>query len=328
MLKNKLRTYQLILIFSFLFISGCLLIGRKRDPGKELFPGSFEQSLMIDERERIYFLHIPECSSDGESLPLVLMFHGGGGHARTFSKHTGWIEKAEEECFLVVFPNGTPEDPEQPVSFSGNPQTWNDGSGRFNQDVDDIAFVEEMIITISEQLPVDPKRIYAAGFSNGASMAFRLGIELDHYFSAVAAVAGALWIPDFSLDDPVSLFYMTGSEDPLNPINGGAPRLAVGENEPGGDTPKPPVEQHIQLWTRALACEHTPKVLVKSDLMDGIIYSDCRGTAVVQYYLLHGVGHHWPGGILQLPQIYLGPATDEINATDLIWEFFEEHPGN
>ena len=41
---------------------------------------------------------------------------------------------------MVVYPEGLPEDRERRASFSSNPRLWNDGSGRFNQDLDDIEF--------------------------------------------------------------------------------------------------------------------------------------------------------------------------------------------
>jgi len=294
----------------------------------EFSPGTYDETLWVDNRERTYLIHIPACFQDGVPIPLVLMFHGGGGQASVVGKDTGWIEKSEEACFLVVLPNGVPQDPDQPASFSGNPQLWNDGSGRFNQDIDDVAFIEELIRNLFATLPVDPLQVYAVGFSNGASMVFRLGIELDHYFAAIAPVAGALWISNFSLDHNVSLFYLTGTEDPLNPLAGGVPRLATGKGEPGGKKVKPPVDDHIQHWVEALGCKDNLLILENDDLIEGYLYPDCQGTAVVQYYFLLGVGHHWPGGKIRLPQVFLGPTTDQINATDLIWDFFQEHPGD
>lgn len=319
---------SLVILTLILAGLGCTQTRITQTPFPVVKPGTYDRDLQAGGLERTYLIHIPACFQEGIALPLVLMFHGGGGQARVVSQDTGWIEKSEEACFLVVFPNGVPEDPDQPASFSGNPQLWNDGSGRFNQDIDDVDFIEELITTLITELPIDPRRVYAVGFSNGASMVFRLGIELDHYFAAIAPVAGANWISEFSLGHNVSLFYLTGTEDPLNPLDGGVPRLAIGKGEPGGGIPKPPVEDHIQQWVTGLGCEDDLQTILNDGLIEGYLYPDCQGSAVVQYYLLLGVGHHWPGGEIRLPQVFLGPATDQINATNLIWDFFQAHPGD
>ncbi|HBC56330.1 MAG TPA: hypothetical protein DCZ03_04120, partial [Gammaproteobacteria bacterium] len=79
-----------------------------------------------------------------------------------------------------------------------NPQTWNDGSSRSNigaanRGASDMLFVDAMIETLQEQFSVDPRRIYATGFSNGASMSFRLARERSKRIAAIAPVAGNDW---------------------------------------------------------------------------------------------------------------------------------------
>jgi polyhydroxybutyrate depolymerase len=255
-----------------------------------------------------------------------MMFHGGGGSAYGVKRDTGWTDLADKECFLVIFPDGLPSDLDQPPSFLRNPQLWNDGSGRFILDVDDIGFVEALLGVITLNFPVDPGRIYATGFSNGASMAFRVGIELQDIFSAVAPVSGALWFEDFTLDTPVSLLYMTGTADPLNPMEGGVPRLITTEGEPGGNKAKPPVEEHLQSWSEALGCNPERQVVVEEDILKAEKYSGCAGGSEVLYYTLDGVGHHWPGGEIRLPESLVGEGTDAVQATEIIWDFFKSHP--
>jgi polyhydroxybutyrate depolymerase len=43
----------------------------------------------------------------------------------------------------------------------------------------------------------------------------------------------------------------------------------------------------------------------------------CRPDADVQFVVIDGDGHSWPG---------TPDATTEIDATQMIWEFFERHP--
>ena len=52
-------------------------------------------------------------------------------------------------------------------------------------------------------------------------------------------------------------------------------------------------------------------------------YSECRDEVAVLLYIVEGGGHTWPGAA---DVARLGNVTQEIDATDLIWEFFEAHP--
>lgn len=85
-------------------------------------------------------MHVPASYDGKRPLPIVVMFHGGGGTAKDAMTETGWTEKADEAGFIVAFPEGVPPDPSKPGQFRHNPQAWNDGSKRFlaeKMDIDD-----------------------------------------------------------------------------------------------------------------------------------------------------------------------------------------------
>ncbi len=262
-------------------------------PGKPLGHGDHAVRLRVGGLDRRYLVHVPPGVHGRKPLPVVIMFHGGGGTARGAMRETDWTLKADREGFLAVFPEALPPDPAKPSQFRLNGQIWNDGSGRFHagrRKTPDVAFVNAMIDDLAARFNVDPRRVYATGFSNGASMAFRVGIELSTRLAAVAPVAGALWIEQPRLERPVSLFYITGDADPLNPLEGGAPRLAMGlASREMTSVPKPPV-------------------------------SEVRFTIVTEH------GHVWPGGRSLLPESWVGKASEAFHATDAIWAFFESHP--
>jgi polyhydroxybutyrate depolymerase len=109
-------------------------------------------------------------------------------------QETGWVSKADETGFIAVYPQGVREDPSRPPSVLRNPQTWNDGSGRFYAgeiNADDTGFTRAMIADLKKRFNVDPKRIYVSGFSNGSPMAFRLGVELSDQIAAIAPLASS-----------------------------------------------------------------------------------------------------------------------------------------
>ncbi|MBA3030502.1 MAG: hypothetical protein FP816_17055 [Desulfobacteraceae bacterium] len=313
-----------VLVFVLFFVlAGCS--SQSSSNQAESIP-SDPQSLTVtvDGVARKYLLHVPDGPMDGAPLPVVFIFHGGGGTAQGTIRETGWIAKADEYSFLAVFPEGMPPFPALPSGFSTNPQRWNDGSGRFNLEVDDITFVNKILEDLEADFSIDPSRIFATGFSNGASMAFRVGVELSDTFAAIAPVAGALWLEGFNLDEPVSLIYITGTEDTLNPMDGGQPKLVSGEiiNE----QEKPPVQEHMDKWSAALGCDQPPVGLETIAGIVGETYANCLEPADVVYYRIEGMGHTWPGGTSLLPESMVGKTSDLMDGTQTIWEFFQDHP--
>jgi len=281
-------------------------------------------SVTVDGLDRRFLVHAPDDYNPNRDWPVVIMFHGGGGTARASMQDTGWAEKADREGFLAVFPEGTSEDPSSPGRFVGNPQTWNDGSkrsiGAVERKAADVKFVFEMIEHLKKRFSVDEHRIYITGFSNGASMSFRLARELSNIIAAAAPVAGADWLDGSRPDRAVPLLYITGSADPLNPLEGG--ELRIGLKSYGN---KPSTDEMIKRWARLHQCLDEAPALEKSDGAMRRVYSCKSGTDAVVLYILEGHGHHWPGGSSILPDRLAGRNTAKLKATDIIWEFFKKH---
>lgn len=287
-----------------------------------LGPGTHELTLSVDNHERSYLVHIPHGYDARTPVPLVIMLHGGGGTGRGALRETGWTHKADQEGFLAVFPNALARDPSRRSHFSRNPQLWNDGSDRFYSDqkiVDDVRFINMLLDDLSARLAVDAKRIFVSGFSNGASMSFRLGAELSHRIAAIAPVAGALWLKSFTLQRPVC--YITGTADPLNLIEGGVPKLASGASDKVRAKPKPPVRDSVVKWAQALGCASTP---TRESEANGVRIQTYCDREQVTYIAVAGLGHTWAGGKSLLPEQMVGKTSNKISATDVIWNFFQK----
>lgn len=299
-------------------------------PGTPLSPGDHTLVLRVGDLDRRYVVHVPPDGDGRTPLPVVIMFHGGGGTARGAMRETDWALKADREGFLAVFPEALPPDPTRPSQFRLNGQIWNDGSGRAHagrRKTPDVAFVNAMIDDLVTRFNVDSRRLYATGFSNGASMAFRVGCELSGRLAAVAPVAGALWIRAPPLERPVSLFYITGDADPLNPLEGGPPRLAMGLTlREMASVPKPPVREYVTTWARLLGCQADPETVTPSPGVTTMVYRGGHDENEVRYTVVTDHGHVWPGGRSLLPESWVGTSSDAFHATDAIWEFFERHP--
>ena len=293
---------------------------------RTMYHGDNSVELPFDGLTRRYIVHVPPGYDGVTRVPVVIMLHGGGGKARGAMAETGWSAKADKENFLVVYPEGVARNPERHASFLFNPQTWNDGSGRENlaaaqKKIDDVGFLNAMLDDMGTRLRMDPRRIYVTGFSNGASMAFRAGRELAARLAAIAPVSGSDWLDQPAPARPIPLLYITGTKDPLNPIDGGP--IFIGD-KPAGI--KPPVRTFIKKWVQMLGCAPEPQVIYDQDGVRGTAYTACHDHAEVEFYTVAGMGHFWPGGTSHLPERIIGKSSDAINATDLIWQFFLRHP--
>jgi len=315
-------------LIGLLFLFGCmdsLARAEERPTGKNMAPGTHPFTITVKGVERSYLFHIPPSYYPARKWPVVVMFHGGGGTAKAAMWETGWDEKADKEGFLAVFPEGTPSDVSRPGRFRDNPQTWNDGSKRSNvgaasRGVPDVEFVSTMLAALKLRFSVDERRIYATGFSNGASMTFRVARELSSIIAAAAPVAGADWLNDRNVERPVPLLYITGTADPLNPVEGGEIRIG-----PKAFGTKPATQEMIGKWVKMHSCPHEGRVVYDKDGATGIEYGLPGETAKVVRYTIEGHGHHWPAGNSALPVRLAGRNTAKLNATDAIWEFFKGH---
>lgn len=296
-------------------------------------PGRYNRTLTLDGMQRSYVLHLPKSYQEGEPLPVVFMLHGGGGTGRAALWETGWHRLADEQGFIMVAPNAMPPDHNKRASFASNPQLWNDGSDRFyaeQVEVDDVRFINAIIDELNTYNAVDAQRIFVTGFSNGASMAFRAAAALPDRIAAIAPVAGACWIDPGELARPVPMLYITGDADPLNLIEGGVPLPANSDGTTESDKvrakAKPPVRDSVEKWARANGCPVPGSQVTEKNGVRTETWQSCPAGGVVEYIQVKGLGHTWAGGKSILPESIVGGRSELISATEVIWEFFRQHP--
>ncbi|MFZ0658202.1 MAG: PHB depolymerase family esterase [Candidatus Binataceae bacterium] len=274
--------------------------------------------------ERAYALHVPARYDGKTPAALVVVLHGAGGSgARTLTRE-GWVAASDRDGFIVTGPNAEPIRPSQPESFRTNPTAWNDLGQTATPDaphhqVDDVGFIDALITRLSSQYRIDPKRIYVTGFSSGASMTLTLGVKLAGRLAAIAPVSGQFRLSAATLAAPISMLYVIGTADPLNPLAGGA------ATTPWGTSSKPPIAQSIDAWRTMLKCPGSAGTLRDSGGVKGISYGPCAGGTVLEFYTVDGLGHVWPGSPQVLPVQWVGEASNKLDGTDLICKFFAAH---
>ena len=169
------------LAFALFTLAACA-----RAPGDA--PGDATQSLIHAGRERSYILHLSPTLAPERKYPLVIVLHGGGGNAASAGKMTGMNQQANRENFIVVYPNGAGR-------LGDRLLTWNSGNCcgyALDHQVDDVGFLRALVERLLTQYPIDPKRVYATGISNGGMMSYRLACEASDLVAAIAPVAAAL----------------------------------------------------------------------------------------------------------------------------------------
>jgi polyhydroxybutyrate depolymerase len=282
------------------------------------------QTLEFDGLERSYYLHLPTGRNAASRLPVVFVLHGGGrADGDEVADRTGYNRIADREGFIVVYPNGVDSQ-------------WNDGRGKTfrkavdNTGIDDVAYISVLIDRMIRDYRGDASRIYVTGLSNGGMMTLRLGCEISVKLAAIAPVIANIPVNIIATckpDAPLPVLLMNGTEDPLVPWGGGSVGIfgkAMGEVVSTADT--------VSFWTQHNHCNPVPKteLLADMDSKDGSsvqvsTYDNCLNNSAVILYTIAGGGHSFPGGNIPDRPLLLGRKNNDINAAEVIWDFFQAH---
>jgi polyhydroxybutyrate depolymerase len=289
-----------------------------RDPQRRLSPGDHEISLEHGGRMRHAIVHIPAIQS-APRFAVMLAFHGGGGEAEGFQAYAGLDRVADREGFVVVYPFGTGPLPRRLLTFNAGECC---GYASDN-DVDDVGFTMTLLARLAEQLPIDLRRVYATGHSNGAMMAYRLAAERADRIAAIVPVAGAMQVPTFAPSRPVPVLHIHSADDPRALYDGG-----VGPPFPLTDrrVKHRSVNEALDQWRLRNGCPAKPRIEGRRERDDQtaveLLYVPCASGADVAHWRLTGVGHGWPGsndgGVRES---IIGPTTNLIDAAEEAWRF-------
>jgi polyhydroxybutyrate depolymerase len=251
---------------------------------------------------RIVYAHVPPNYDPARGTALVFNFHGFTSDALQEAVLSLMNDKADSEGFIVLYPVGT-----------GAPLSWNAGAccgTATATNVDDIQFVKDILASASDQLCIDPARVYATGMSNGGFLSHRIGCELADRFAAIAPVAGVMGIDTCNPSRPMPVMHFHGTQDPLVPWDGSA---SLGF---------PSVMSTFTGWADRDGCTGNAVETYNQGDAHCSTYDHCNGGADVTLCTIEGGGHTWPGGT---PVPSLGFTSTDIHATDAMWTFFAAH---
>ncbi|MBK8962178.1 MAG: PHB depolymerase family esterase [Candidatus Competibacter sp.] len=293
--------------------------GRSFGGNADLPPGFKTVNLSHGGRERSYLLYVPASLKTSRPTPLVMVFHGGGGHAAGIVRTTNLHQIAERHGFIVVYPNGT-------GAQQGRRLSWNAGSSpprgyAENQNVDDVGFVSAILQQLKRSYNIDPRRIYATGLSKGGMFAYRLGCDLSDQLAAIAPVAGSLTYAQCRPSQTVAILHIHGGNDQNVPLEGGRGAYSAQMAS------YPSALRGLDQWRQRNNCAATPLQSSVTADTHRFSYQGCKNGADVTYYVVRGGGHGWPGSTPNAKQqgrgIYL---SHQLSASEEIWKFFAAHP--
>jgi len=260
--------------------------------------------------DRRVLVHDPPGAA-GRSLPLVLALHGTGGTGRVMASLSGLNRLADERGFRVAYPQALGEAGSEDPALGA---AWNAGPGLgcpLHPEADDVGFLAAVVDRVDRHGPVDPRRIFVAGFSNGARMAYRMALAAP-WVAAIAAVAGApVWGEAPSRPVPTLAFH--GTRDQHIPYEGGVGPL-------GRRLPAQPAREALARWAALMGCAGKPALeALNAHHLEQWTSEACD----VGLWTVADMGHAWPGGRPYGTTADL-PVAD-LSAAHLIWAFFEDH---
>jgi polyhydroxybutyrate depolymerase len=287
-------------------------------PAVEPVGATIERTLRTaDGRDRTYRLYVPRSLPADTPVPLLVALHGGTGSGSQFQVTSAFDGLAEANGFLVAFPDGIGTGPTETAL-----RTWNGGSccgPATAKQVDDVAFVEQLLDDVAALFPVDPERTFAAGHSNGGIMSYRLACELSGRIVAIGLQAGSLGIDRCTPAQPVSVFHLHGTADRNHPIEGG-----IGADSIAGVSFRSAAAS-VQTLAAANGCDPAPSTTtnpINPDLTT-FTWSGCDGGVEVVLAVVDGADHAWMGH--PSPRPGAAPYPD-LDASIAVWSFLAAHP--
>lgn len=173
-------------------------------------------SILIEQHYRTFSYNTPAGNMAGGSLMFVM--HGSGGSSSDMLKRTIKLEAiAAKEKLLLVYPDGYKHFWNECRKFSTAVAN--------KENINEQAFFTAMITYFEMKYGVSKNKIYAAGFSGGGHMAYKLAATLPNQIKAIAAVVANM--PDSASMDctlagkALPVLIINGTLDNVNPYNGG-----------------------------------------------------------------------------------------------------------
>lgn len=292
--------------------------------------GQSEVHIDLNGNDRWYIRHVPPTYDGATPLPVVVDMHGYSEGAALHTQVSGLGPYGDSHGFVTISPQG-----------QGTPAHWNASLG-----TDDVELIGKILDDVEAGMCVDTNRVYATGYSNGAFLTSVLACAYSDRIAAVAPVAGIRDVPGCSFRRPVPVMAFHGTDDNFVVFNGGLGAGAAALPAPDGSARKmedlgsssgagsqilpgsleQTVPDNLAAWAKRNGCKGAPNETKVADDVT-LVGFDCPPDATTELYRVEAGGHTWPGSQMSAALASVtGPTTMSIDATALMWGFFQAHP--
>ena len=173
-------------------------------------------SMLIEGHYRNFSYNIPEKSLKGGSILFVM--HGSGGSSKDMlSKTTKLQSISNQEKLLIIYPDGYKHYWNECRKFST--------AAANKEDINENAFFTAMIGIFIKKYGISKEKVFAAGFSGGGHMAYKLALTMPEKIRAITAIVANL--PEAASCDCIfakkalPVLIINGTDDETNHYNGG-----------------------------------------------------------------------------------------------------------
>ncbi|WP_334103460.1 alpha/beta hydrolase family esterase [Mesotoga prima] len=274
-----------------------------------------------DGRIRQSIVHLPPMIQD-DKLPVVLVFHGLFGNSNYTKNTYGMTEVGDREGFITVYPEGT-------GTLNSVLLSWNSGfccGYAMENDVDDVSYIAELLGRLESVYPIDEKRVYLIGLSNGGMLVYRLMSSYPDLFAACAIVssspAGGASEDNVVMIEPpdtaIPLIVFHGMEDPIIPFDGG-----FSSSSEANGIYFPSIEESVKLWAEKMGAVNMSEKSLENGLVLLREYTGEDERSLVHFYAITDGDHTWPGREKGIDALSSSSQAN-IKASELIWEFMKD----
>lgn len=271
-----------IVLFAFVLFTAIALPAqdRLRELLSAKAPAGFvEREWTVDGVKRTALVRMP--AGVAGQLAVVFCWHGHGGRAAQAAGRWGY-EQADTTSILV-FPQGLPT-VSPLVDKTGRMPGWQTSVG--SEGDRDIHLFDAMLADLKKEQPVDARRIFSMGHSNGAAFSYLLWQARPEVIAAIGSVAGSLRA-DAKIATPMPVIHVAGEKDPIVKFAWQQATFAAVRRFDG--------------------CSEEGKPWAKEGVLDATIFASAKGAPLVT--AIHAGGHEYAKG-----------------STELIVRFFKENP--
>ncbi|MBY0613688.1 MAG: polyhydroxybutyrate depolymerase [Beijerinckiaceae bacterium] len=224
-----------------------------------------------------YLVRPPRGWNGRSPLPTLMFFHGYQESAESVMEDRFFRDFADKNGILLVAPHGEG----RTWSYPGSPGHYRD----------EFAFVRAVLDDVTKRYPIETKRLWASGFSQGGSMVWYLACEMGDRFRAFAPVSGAFWLPQPTSckGGPVDLRHVHGTNDDTVPMTG----RAIGLRYRQGD-----VLEGFRTLRALDGCPATPDTVAMEDGLRCESWISCSSGKQLKL-CLHPGGHAMEASYLE-----------------------------